>query len=105
VGGARYHQALDVGEDRRQRLGAFRCGAAEARPERAGLEIWQDGPSLDSGEIVRHRVDDLVGGRPETLRVHVALAGLLGAIEVSRRLGIDRRQGRLRYLVCLVSEV
>jgi hypothetical protein len=105
VSGAGHDQALDVGEDRRQRLGCFRGGLSEAAPQRAGLQIWQDGPPLDSGQIVRHRVNDLVGRRPEALGVHVALAGLLGAIEVSRRLGIARGQGGLRYLVCLVTEV
>jgi hypothetical protein len=74
-------EPIDVGEDRRERLRPEGWYRREPGRDRPWLHPREDRPLLDGREVVGDPVDDLVGGNTEGLRVHVAGAVELGAIE------------------------
>ncbi len=87
VGGVRLNEAAVVGEDRLDRFGQFRGRGREGGRDRAGFDVREDREPLYRGEIVRHQVDDGVGGRPERLRIHVDEAVDLGVVDARRSVG------------------
>ena len=84
VRGVGQDQAIDVGRGSRP-SGSGSSGAAAGKAGRMepGSTAGQDVARLDRRQVVGHRVDHRVGGRPEPLRVHV-------------RQPLDLRRGRGR---------
>ncbi len=71
VGGVGQDQAVEVVEDPPERLRLLGWLGGKGGADGAGLDGRQDVACLDGREVVRHRVDRRMGGRPEALRVHV----------------------------------